>query len=503
MSGLVPTRPSPYVFRWAAVSGGLIVFAILLSLTPPEGLSVRGWTVLCIGVLMTIYWFTEAIPVTMTGLLPFLLMPLLGVRSSAQVAASYFTPVLFLILGGFFLALAMEKWGLHRRVALFALSKAGGGARSVMLAVMGSTALVSMFVSNSAATLAMLPVALAIVVAVGGTSAADTGEAAQSPLQPVNSVETAEQQRFGSAMVLGIAYAATMGGFGTIIGSPGNAAAVAIFQQVYDREISFNLWAAFGLPIVVLGVPIAWWLLSRVVFPFRLSGLDPAVIRATVGDPGAWSAADFRLLMILGGALLGWIFMPFIRQVVPGMSDAHVALLAALSLFLIPAGGPGPDRLRPLMQWEDTKLAPWHLLILLGGGLALAEAINSTDLSQWLQQQFSGASAFPAFWQLVVLAVATLFVTEFLTNTATVAAFLPATVALASSGQLDPLTLGMVVALAANWGFMMPAGTPALALAYGTGRLRVSQMAYSGLLMDVVGVVLILAVVLGVGALVL
>lgn len=486
------TDPRPQVRRWVALVAGLVFFVGLLSLPPPDGLSARGWTVLCVGVLMTIYWFTEALPATLTGVLPFLLMPLLGVSTSAEVATSYFTPVLFLILGGFFLALAMEKWGLHRRVVLFALSKAGGGARSVMLAVMATTAVISMFVSNSAATLAMLPVALAIVAAV-------TGQAHGNP----DARLTAEQKRFGQAMVLGIAYAATMGGFGTIIGSAGNAGAVAIFQQVHDREISFALWAAFGLPIVIVGVPLSWLLLSRVVFRFDLAGLDVAVIRETIGDPGAWTTTEIRLLLILLAALVGWLGMPLIQLLVPTMSDAHVSLLAAMALFLVPAGGDGPARAAPLLQWDDTKLAPWHLLILLGGGLALAEAINSTDLSRWLQVQSAGITAFPPFWQLVLLATATLFVTEFVTNIATAAALLPATLALASSGQMDPVMLGMVVALAANWGFMMPAGTPSLALAYGTGRLTVPQMAWSGFLMDIAGLVLIILVVLGIGALVL
>ena len=471
--------------QWAGLIGGVALFALMISLAPPAGLSASGWNVLSLGALMTILWFTEAIPPTLTGLAPFLILPLTGTMKSDRIAAAYFSPVLFLILGGFFLALAMEKWGLHRRVALIALSRARGGARSILLAVMATTALVSMFVTNSAATLAMLPVAMAIIAA---TSPRDPDEATR-----------AEHQRFGMALVLGIAYGATMGGFGTIIGSPGNAAAVAVFQKVYHRQISFNLWAAFGLPMVVLGVPFAWWLLSRFVFPFKLGGLDPSEVRRAVGSPGPWSRTEIRLLLVLAGALAGWIGMPWLQAWIPGMSDAHVALLTAISLFLIPSGSEG----KPLLVWEDTKLAPWHLLILLGGGLAIAEAINATDLSQWLQAQFAGASSFPPLVQLAVLALATLFVTEFVTNTATVSAFLPATVALAGSGQIDPVTLGMVTAFAANWGFMMPAGTPSLALAYGTGYLTVPQMAYAGFCMDVAGVVLILGIVLGVGAIIL
>jgi len=462
--------------------GGLIVFALLLSLAPPSGLSVAGWRVLCVGVLMTVFWFTEAIPVTLTGVVPFMALPLLAVSPADTVAASYFTPVLFLILGGFFMATAMEKWGMHKRIALAALARAGGSARSILLAVIATTAFISMFVSNSAATLAMLPVALAIVTATL-TPGTDEGE----------------HKRFGQAMVLGIAYGATLGGFGLIIGSPGNAAAVAIFQKVYDREIGFALWAAFGLPLVIVSVPLAWLLLSRVVFPFRMAGMDRHAVQSAVGDPGRWSVTDRRLVTILLVALAAWIGMPVVRLAIPALSDPHVAMLAAIALFLVSAG-PGKG---PLLTWDDTRAIPWHLLILLGGGLALAQAINATDLSQWLQVQFSGASAFSPLLQLTLLTLATLFVTEFVTNTATVAAFLPATVALAGSGQIDPVTLGMVTAFAANWGFMMPAGTPSLALAYGTGRLSVPQMAFAGFFMDVGGVILILAVVLAVGGVVL
>jgi solute carrier family 13 (sodium-dependent dicarboxylate transporter), member 2/3/5 len=478
--------PTGQRFRLLALASGLLVFAAMLWMPPPDGLSARGWAVTCVGVLMTIFWFTEAIPVTLTGLVPFIALPLLGINPANDVAASYFSPVLFLILGGFFLALAMEKWGLHKRIALFALSHAGGSARAILLAVMMTTAVISMFVSNSAATLAMLPVALAII------------SACAAPGQDED-----EHERFGRAMVLGIAYGATLGGFGLIIGSPGNAAAVAIFQKVYNAEISFNLWAAFGIPLVLMGIPLAWALLSRIVFPFKLAGLDGETVRAAVGSPGPWSATDVRVLGVLATALALWVGMPFVKMVAPNMSDAHVSLFAALALFLIPAGGQGPQRKQPILAWDDTKAAPWHLLILIGGGLALAEAINSTDLSLYLQTQFAGANSMSPLVQLFVLAAATLFVTEFVTNTATVSAFLPATVALAGSGQIDPITLGMVTALAANWGFMMPAGTPSLALAYGTGRLTVPQMAYAGAYMDVAGIFLILAVVLGVGAIVI
>jgi len=477
---------SQQLFKRASLIAGLIVFALMLSSAPPEGLSYRGWAVVCVGVLMTIYWFTEALPVTLTGLVPFIALPLLEVSKSDAVAASYFSPVLFLILGGFFLALAMEKWGLHKRIALFALSYAGGSARTILFAVMATTAVISMFVSNSAATLAMLPVAFAIIVAT------QQGRDDNDP----------EYVRFGQAMVMGIAYGATLGGFGLIIGSPGNAAAVGIFQKVYNQEISFNLWAAFGLPLVIIATPLAWLLLSRVIFPFKLAGLDGEKVRAAVGERAPWTTTDLRLLSVLLLALTAWVGMPFVRELIPAMSDPHVSLFAALALFLLPSGA-ASNPSGPLLVWEDTKAAPWHLLILLGGGLALAEAINATDLSLWLQAQFSGASTLSLLWQLVILAVATLFVTEFVTNTATVAAFLPATVALAGSGQIDPITLGMVTAFAANWGFMMPAGTPSLALAYGTGRVTVPQMAWSGLWMDIAGVGLILAVVIGVGAVVL
>jgi len=318
-----------------------------------------------------------------------------------------------------------------------------------------------------------------------------------------DSMSSAEHDRFGCAMVLGIAYGATLGGFGTIIGSPGNAAAVAIFERVYSVQISFNLWAAFGIPLVVVSVPLAWLLLSRIVFPFRLAGMNAGAVVEAVGDPGPWTVPDIRVLAILGGALAGWIGMPIVREVIPPLSDAHVAVFAAIALFVIPAGGQGPRRREALLSWDDTRQAPWSLLILIGGGLALAQAINTTDLSSWLQAQFAGVAGFPPFWQLVMLAAATLFVTEFVTNTATVAAFLPASVALAGSGQIDPIVLGMVTAFAANWGFMMPAGTPSLAMAYGTGRLTVPQMAYAGAFMDLAGVAVILAVVLGVAAIIL
>ncbi|PZQ35962.1 MAG: hypothetical protein DI570_32875, partial [Phenylobacterium zucineum] len=398
--------------------GGLALFGALLASAPPGGLGSAGWGVLCVALLMTVFWFTEAIPVTLTAVLPFVLFPLLGVQTSAEVAGSYFSPVLFLVLGGFFLALAMEKWGLHRRVALMALGRARGGAGAILLAVMASTALVSGFVTNSAATLAMLPVALAIVAA-----AEQTGGGAE---------QAAEHRRFGQAMVMGVAYGSTMGGFTTIIGSPGNAAAVAIFERVYDQTISFNTWSAFGVPLALLGLPLA---------SFRLKGLDMASIRAAVGDPGRWTTPDVRLVVILIATLAAWIGMPLIQRVAPAMTEAHAAILAAIAVFVIPAGGKGERASAPLLDWSETKQAPWSLLILVGGGLALAEGINATDLSDWMQTQFAVVGSLPLAWQIVALAAVTLIVTEFVTNAATVAAFLPASVALSGAGQ-DPLILG-------------------------------------------------------------
>lgn len=481
--------PSVRRSQWAGLFGGVLLFVGLLSLTPPGDLGVPGWTVLCLGLLMTVFWFTEALPPALTGVMPFAVLPLLGVLPSNEVAASYFSPVLFLILGGFFLALAMEKWGLHKRVALASLSRTGGSPRAILLATMSTTALLSMFVSNSAATLAMLPVAMAIIAATARAPDATTGNT--------------DHERFGRAMVLGIAYGATLGGFGTIIGSPGNAAAVAIFQRVYGMEISFNLWAAFGMPLVVLGVPLAWLLLSRVIFPFRLAAMDHRAVTEAIGAPGPWSIPDIRLLVIFGLALAGWIGMPLVQTILPTFSDAHVAIFTGIALFVVPAGGRSDRCGQPLLHWDDTRQAPWSLLILIGGGLALADAINATNLSAWLQGSFGGLAGLPPFWQLAMLGGITLLVTEFVTNTATVAAFLPASVALAGGGQIDPVVIGMVVAFSANWGFIMPAGTPSLALAYGTGRLTVPQMAYAGAFMDVAGIVFILAIVLCVGALVL
>jgi solute carrier family 13 (sodium-dependent dicarboxylate transporter), member 2/3/5 len=474
--------------KWGGLIIGLILFTTMLLMAPPEGLSYRGWVVVCVIVLMTIWWFTEAIPISLTGVVPFMAFPLLGVDPAAKVAAGYFSPILFLLLGGFFMALAMEKWLLHKRIALFALSKAGGGAKSILFAVMATAALISMFVSNSATTLAMLPVALAIVAA--------TVYAMPTPEQ------SKDHKRFTQAMVMGIAYGATIGGFGTIIGSPGNAAAVAIYAKVYGTEISFNTWAMFGIPLVILAIPLAWFLLSHVAFPFKMKDLDRKAVHEAVGDPGPLSAPDKRLIAILLLALTGWIGMPLWKEAIPALSDPHISVLAALALFIIPAGGKGEASKAPLLQWSDTKQVPWHLLILLGGGLALAEAINSTDLSDWLQQHMSSAATLSPVVQLLVLALATLFVTEFATNTATASAFIPASAALAGASQMDPLMLGMVVALAANWGFMMPAGTPSLALAYGTGHVTVPQMVKSGFMMDVFGILLIIGIVFGVGNLI-
>jgi sodium-dependent dicarboxylate transporter 2/3/5 len=452
------------------VAPGALVAAgafLALRLAPaPAGLGADGWAVAAIGLAIAILWLSEAIPIAVSATLPFLLLPLLTDAETATVARSYWSPVLFLVLGGAMAARAVEKSGLHARVALAIAARAPGTAVGILLAFMAATALISMAVSNTSTALMMMPVALALAAA----------------------VSRPEDDRLTKAVILGVAWAATIGGLGTLIGSPTNAIAAGIMNAALGTGIDFLTWAAFGLPLVLLAVPMAAAILAGT---YRLKGLtvDHAALTSALPDPGPLSAPERRLIPFLLLLVGGWVVLPLLSGPLglPRLEDGTVAMAVAFLLFLAPDGRGGT-----LLDRGDLKALPWDVLLLFGGGLALADAMTDTGLAGFLGSLVGAdvAGLHPLLLVAILVALVIL-VTEFASNVATASGFMPVVAALVSAGGAAPLMLAMPTALASSWGFMMPAGTPPNAIAFGTGRLKVRDMAKPGLVLNLAGVPLI------------
>ena len=462
---------------------GLALAAAMLLSPPPEGLAPAGWRVAALTVLIGCWWFTEAVPVTLTGSLPFLALPVLGLASPEAVAAQYMSPVMFLILGGAMVGLAFERCGLHRRVALAVVSRVGTSPGRLLAAVMAVTAFISMWVNNSATTVMMLPIALAVLSAtVGtgvGTGAGTDHGAATDP--------GGDAARFAAALILSVTLASNLGGFATPIGTPVNAIGVGILERNYGVQLSFIEWMAFGVPFVLLTLPLCWWILRRVTSSFELAAPSAAALQSALGSPGRWSTPERRVLAVTSLVAASWIFQPVLMGYIPGVSDAGIAVAGALALAMLPSGDTGDGARRRLLEWEDARQAPWYLILLLGGGLALADAVVRSGLSAWLGSALGTVAGLPLLPMLLAIALLCALITEAASNVATATIFMPIAGGLAASAGFDPALGALCAAMAANLGFANPAATSSNALVYGTGRVPIRTMLKTGLLLDLVG----------------
>lgn len=449
----------------------VLLFGGMRMIPAPDGLSAAAWAVAAVALAMAILWLTEALPLAMTSVLPFLLLPVLGVATPAEVAGLYWSPILFLVLGGALVATAVETHGLHRRLALAIVGHAPASLRGLLAALMVATALMSMLVSNTATALIMMPVALAVVAAL---PIADRGGAGL----PV-------------ATVLGVAYAANIGGLGTLVGTPTNAISAAIVERSLGLRVDFLTWLAFGLPLVVLAIPMAALLLIR-LFRVPADRLEPGTLTGLIGDQGPMGEDQKRLVPLLVLLLLGWVVLPLVLPVLGlrAPDDGMVAMAIAVLLFLVPS-----ERGGALLDWQVARArVPWDILLLFGGGLALAGAITESGLAAWIGQEMQALGGLaPVLLALIVVAVVVL-VTEFASNVAAASAFMPVVAAVAMETGNAPLPLVMGAAFAATWGFMMPSGTPPNAIAFATGRVTIRDMVRAGALVNAGGILLIVAV---------
>ncbi len=456
------------------------IFVAMLLLPAPGDLSPAAWSVAALGALMAIWWISEAIPIPATALLPIVALPLLGVGSIGQATAPYANPLIFLFMGGFMIALAMQRWGLHKRIALTIVSAIGTSPQAIVLGFMIAAAFLSLWVSNTATALMMLPIALSVV-----------------KLAPVPADATVEQAQsikaFGITLVLGIAYACNIGGVGTLIGTPPNALLAAYMLESHQVTIGFAEWMTVGLPLVVVGVPLIFLLLIKVLFPISLTSLPGgddliAEQRLALG-PISRQESGVALVFVMTAGL--WISRPWLENWVPGLSDAGIAIGAAVTLFLIPAG---PGHRGGLLDWETIRDLPWGILILFGGGLSLAAAIGQTGLDEAIGQLVVILGGWPTVLLVGLAVVLVILLTEVTSNTATTAAFLPVLGAAAIGLGYDPLLFAAPAAIAASCAFMLPVATPPNAVVYGSGLLTVPMMVRAGIWLNLLFAVLIVIV---------
>lgn len=501
-------QPRPAGRTWAFRLGGLGLAILVYLLLGGADLSPDARFVAAIAVLMAVWWMTEAIPLAATSLLPIVLIPPLTGLGVADATAPYANPIVFLFLGGFLIAIAMQKWNLHRRIALLTLRRVGTHPRRIILGMMISTAFLSMWVSNTATTLMMLPIAISVLALVvensqrgadADTDRHDVGEGMAQGRAVSDLVSDPDVRTFGVALVLSIAWAASIGGLGTLLGSPPNAIVAGYVSDELGQEIDFVSWMALGLPIVVVFIGVAWVLITRVLFRFKLQEIPGGreLIDAEIDELGPMSQGEKVVLAVFCSAAFLWIVPGLlsnsaaISDALPwigSLNDTAIAIGAGLVLFLIPGDKDG----RMALEWDDAEEGlPWGVLLLFGGGLSLAAAVAGTGLDEWFGQQVTALGALPIVLLLAAVVLLVLFLTEVTSNTATAATFIPVLGGVAVGIGVDPMTLLIPAALAATCAFMLPVGTPPNAIVFGTGAVKIQEMARGGIVLNIVGVILI------------
>ncbi len=476
MSQQVPRR------RLVGLVLGPVIFVILSLLPPPPLMDGAAWTTTAVAALMAVWWISEAIPIPATALLPLLLFPVTGVMPFEDTAAPYANPVIFLFLGGFVLAQAMKRWKLHRRMALRVILVAGTKPIPLIGGFMIAAAFLSMWVSNTATAVMMLPIGLSVIQLIdrNADSRPDDGER-----QGTGADSLATGRNFAVALMLGIAYACSIGGLGTLIGTPPNAFLAGYFAEHHDIEIGFGQWMLVGLPIVIVGLPIAWVVLTRWVYPVRLEEIPGG--RDTILDELREMGSLVRGEKLVGAVFVltaaAWITRPILERWVPGLTDEGIAITAAIVLFLLPVE---PRRGTFVLDWDSAKELPWGVLVLFGGGLSLAGAITDTGLAEWIGGSLAdlGIEVLPMIAVLLIITTIIIFLTELMSNTAAAAAFLPILASLAIGIGEAPLILAAPAALAASCAFMMPVATPPNAIVYGSSFITIPQMVRAGIVLN-------------------
>ena len=461
---------------------GPVLAITMIMAGAPAGLSEPGWMTAAIGVLMAVWWATEAVPIAVTALLPIVVFPLLGIATIQDTVPPYANKVIFLFLGGFIVAYAMQRWNLHRRIALNVLQHVGGNGRSLVGGFMVASAVISMWVMNTSTTMMMLPIAVSIIGVIHTS---------------VESLDSRGKDHFQYALLLGVAYGATIGGMATLVGTAPNALLAAFMDETYGIQIDFARWMMVGLPLSALMLPLAWLVLTRVIFKvdFKTSSEGKATLRRLKEELGPVSIPERRVAIVFVLMAVAWVSRPALVTIpgLAGLDDSGIAIAGAMLLFIIPSGVQSDP---VLLRWTYAERLPWGVLLLFGGGLTLASAVSRTGLAEWLGASLQLVGALPLAVVVIIAAALIIFLTELTSNTATTATFLPVVGAIAIESGFDPIVLTVPITFAASCAFMLPVATPPNAIVFGSGMLTIPKMARAGLLLNIIGIFLVSLVAL-------
>jgi sodium-dependent dicarboxylate transporter 2/3/5 len=485
--------------QWTGLAAGPVI-ALAVYLALPESypaadgtavvFSQAGRSTAAIGAWMALWWMTEAIPVYATALLPLALLPLSSARTAAEAAAPYGHELIFLFMGGFILALSMQRWDLHRRIALSVLRLVGTGPRKMIGGFMLVTAVLSMWVSNTATAIMMLPIAMSVVGLIERTQlpgVSDDGD----------STPTGLRTNFALALLLGIAYAASIGGLGTLIGSPPNLFLASYIESQTHYQLSFVRWMSIGLPLVAVFLPIAWLMLTRVLFPVKNEEIQGGseFTEDEYRRLGPMSRGEWSTFLVFCCTASAWTFRPLLAGIeiagttpLAGLTDSGIAMLAALLLFVIPVDA---RRRVFVIDWQTAVKLPWGILVLFGGGLSLAAAIQANGVGEYIGASVSALSGLPTVLLVILVAALVIFLTELTSNTATTATLVPILFSLAPGLDIHPFLLMVPATLAASCAFMLPVATPPNAIIFSSGAVTIPQMTRAGVWLNLIGVILI------------
>lgn len=451
---------------------GPILFCIVFFLEPFADLNPEANAVLATTLWVAVWWFSEALPIAATALLPIVLLPITGGAPINQTTAAYGDKMLYLFLGGFVLAIAMQQWNLHKRIALWIISKVGINARGIVLGFMLATGLLSMWISNTATSLMMVTIGIALIAEIRELS----GESGTP---------------FFKALLLGIAFAASIGGVATLVGTPTNPIFVAIARQLYGEEFSFASWMVFALPFSLLMLGICWFVLTRVTFPVHKVKLPigKEMITDELKALGKMGYEERAVAIVFITTAMLWITRSFLlNQLIPGINDTVIAIAAALCMFIIPSKREGRSN---LLTWKEAERLPWGVIILFGGGLSIAAAFQSSQLAEWLGLKLTLVSELPLFLIILIVALSVNFMTEVTSNVATASIMLPVLASLAEAINVHPYLLMIPSTMAASCAFMLPIATGPNAIVFGSGELEIKDMTRSGIWLNIISSLLI------------
>ena len=457
---------------------GPLVFVSTFFLSTPDEMSENGFRLLGVILWMAIWWISEVVPIAVTALLPIILFPSLNILNIQETGSNYGHKYIFLFIGGFILANAIQKWNLHKRIALNIILKIGGSTDKIILGFMLATGFLSMWISNTATTVMMLPIALSVI----------------NQLNDHPDTLENENKVFGKALMLGVAYSASAGGIATLIGTPPNLIFAGFAQDNFNIEISFFQWMKIGLPISIVLMVFIWLLLTKYAFKLNKVGFPGGKeeIKRLLFKMGKISNEEKKILFVFTLTILCWIFRKkTINLLIPNFDDSMIAISSAIILFILPS----KDKKEPILKWKDAVTIPWGILLLFGGGLSIANGFQSTGLDIWIGEQLTFMTFTNSFIIILIVVAGVNFLTEMTSNMATTAMLLPVMIPIANLMQINPYLLLVGTTLAASCAFMLPVATPPNAVVFGSRLLKISDMVKAGIMINIFSIILILIMV--------